>query len=547
MTLAEGEQVKLRQHNSQSRRQKVNAKPSLSDKQASTVLPLPAKPLDTPTKPKSILRRGSPNVSEQNQAVVDANNTPATPPRRSSLYDTFDRPRNGEVSASELKNQRRRRSDKFQGHKHSGSISQMSSFSTPQSSERKHSMTPGRSNGTPLQAYAGPTFHASPAASALPLPKFFSKSVPAADKGPSLSAMMEREASEVSPEPPSDGSEDSPMFGKAQRAGENQGREESPLDIFFQADKREKARQRSECIPNSSIGANHDRGTPSALNPSSSSAVSPSKNIRHHSRHATGNSVGELFSLEIDDKSPNTIPQKSSEQSPSFMTSSMRPNSVPPHAAVQADNEEEQRKAKTLLLKKLLMSPQLQPPATPSPRSQINQSDGESSSRQQSTRGQPSSKSKIPGRATSVPGSYSNSPGEALKNAASLPRLQNFVTSKKKSTSSPRPRPHSSNLRTEVTLPVSPARAELPELPATPTPSRALNQNCSPKSQGHSNNNVNGNTMPFASDFSSNKLFHGMDNASKQGSNSTKSMEDDLRRILKLSILGGNGANGVRS
>ncbi|MCJ1427083.1 hypothetical protein MMC29_004986 [Sticta canariensis] len=37
--------------------------------------------------------------------------------------------------------------------------------------------TPSRSTATPSQAYAGPLFHASPAASALPIPKWFSKTV----------------------------------------------------------------------------------------------------------------------------------------------------------------------------------------------------------------------------------------------------------------------------------------------------------------------------------------------------------------------------------
>jgi hypothetical protein len=44
--------------------------------------------------------------------------------------------------------------------------------SGPQSSVTKPTMTPA------VAAYAGPTFHASPAPSALPIPSFFSKSVP---------------------------------------------------------------------------------------------------------------------------------------------------------------------------------------------------------------------------------------------------------------------------------------------------------------------------------------------------------------------------------
>ncbi|KAL7268477.1 hypothetical protein RUND412_008900 [Rhizina undulata] len=44
-------------------------------------------------------------------------------------------------------------------------------------------MTPPQNIETPSKAYAGPTFHSSPAPSALPMPKFMSKSVPATPAG----------------------------------------------------------------------------------------------------------------------------------------------------------------------------------------------------------------------------------------------------------------------------------------------------------------------------------------------------------------------------
>lgn len=543
MPLVGGEPEKPRRQNIHSRRQKVNAKASLSDKQEPATLPIPPNTTTTPTKPKSILRRGSSYVAQQNQAVADTNSTPTTPPRPTSMYNTISKPQEEEVAATEPKGQRRRKSGKLQGHRHSGSTSAVPSPGTPQPRERQHSMTPGRANATPLQAYAGPTFHASPAASALPLPKFFSKSVPAAEKGTSLSTMMEKEVEEVSPEPASDENQESPTFGKAYRVGETRIREESPLDIFFKADRREKARQQSESNP---VGTFLP---PSTCTPSLGSVSSSKNDVRHHSRHASGSSVGEMFPLDIGDRAPiSTDTQNVFKESSSFSPGSVRPSSAPPDAAGQADAEEEQRKAKTLLLKKLLMSPQPQRSTRPSPRAELNPNHRDSSIREQPLRVRSSPSQDIKGSAvsaTSTPSAHSVVSGQDLKHAASLSRLQSSLNTKETNTGSPRPRPQSSNLRKEVTLPVSPTRIDLPELPATPTPSRVSAQYVSPKTQAHTRNSTNGNVLVFNPDFSSNKIFQGMDNTPTQVSNPTKSMEDDLRRILKLNVPGGTGVNGI--
>ena len=545
----EGEQNKPRRQKSNPRRQKANAQTS-SDKRDTATLPTPSNPTVTPTKPKSILQRSSAHITQLNQGIADTKSAPATPPRSENTHDTLSPPKDGEISAAEHKGQRRKKSEKILGHQRTGSSSPMLGLSTPKLTPRPHSLTPGRTNGTPLQAYAGPTFHASPAASSLPMPKFFSKSVPAADKGSSLSAMMDKEVSDTSPESPSDNSEESPTLGKAQHIGEYQAREESPLDIFFQADRREKAKQQTENPAGTSTGVIHNAQPLSMLNPSSG-FVSPSgKDVRHHSRHATGSSVGELFPLEIDDKTPNMKKhiQNAVEEPSKNINSLFRPNSAPPDATLQADSEEVQRKAKTLLLKKLLMSPQLQHPAD-SPRSEVGINGHDTSSSEQSSRVRPYPGRSLSGTPTPTP-SYDPAPsGRTLKQTESLPLLQNLRATQEKSTNSPRSRPNSSNLRREVTLPTSPMQTNVPELPATPTSSPRTNQYLSSKSLIHQSNNSIGNTSTFVPDYSSNKIFQGMDknNTPTHSSNSTKTMEDDLRRILKLNVLGGNGANGVRS
>ena len=91
---------------------------------------------------------------------------------------------------------------------------------------------------TPLkeQAYAGPTFHASPAPSSLPVPKFFSRSVPNVAAHQSLEARMagekKQEAGQSSPE--SDNATPPPR-----------NTQQSPLDIFFNADRAEREKRNS--------------------------------------------------------------------------------------------------------------------------------------------------------------------------------------------------------------------------------------------------------------------------------------------------------------
>lgn len=127
-------------------------------------------------------------------------------------------------------------------------------------------------------AYAGPTFHASPAASALPVPKFFSKSVPAATKPATMQARLD-EDSDKSQSPPAN----------AASAAAGVPREESPLDFFFKADREEKAMKSGGLLtPNSKQDRFESYDT--ALGGS----------VRHHSRHLSNGSPRAMFPLELD-------------------------------------------------------------------------------------------------------------------------------------------------------------------------------------------------------------------------------------------------------
>lgn len=144
-----------------------------------------------------------------------------------------------------------------------------------------------KSNGldplkTPIkQAYAGPTFHASPAASALPMPKFLSRSGPS-DVPPShLRNLMDAEGY-LSSSPSNSPSRPKPL--------EPVAREESPLDFFFKAQKAEQSSQKAKASP---------LATHAVLRPDSSNA----RAAKHDALSAPGQRPGggkEMFMMELD-------------------------------------------------------------------------------------------------------------------------------------------------------------------------------------------------------------------------------------------------------
>ena len=415
----------------------------------------PEKQLQQPTR---ILRRGDLENLPSPTPAANLQMLPHTPPRPSSMCEGSTLKQHTSNESVPNMSQNRKKSSKAQGRKQSGSGSPMpASDSTPVPTSRNQSLTPTRGNETPVKAYAGPTFHASPAASCLPMPKFFSKSMPNVDKTNSLKSMMEQEAPETASE-----SEGSPFQENTQPAHSHRTREASPLDIFFRADEKAKAKARplQEPAVTSSDGQSILSSPPSGLH-------TPS---RHHSRHSTNGSVGGMFPLEMDGAAPDMAsnPAKSGNESHHYEPAIHNSPSM-----AEPDLTEEQRRAKTAALKQLLYS-------------------------------------------TRNPLPHHSSTGQ---------------------------RPPSSSLRQELTMPASPGGPNPAPVPSTPTSSRVQNPHVSSRTQHH----TNGYISPY-SQFTPPRTQSQGPNVTPIGDNgSKKSLEDDLRRILKLDVLGGDGVPRVRS
>ncbi|KAJ4366972.1 hypothetical protein N0V83_007502 [Neocucurbitaria cava] len=134
------------------------------------------------------------------------------------------------------------------------------------------SATPAKVHG----AYAGPTFHASPAPSALPIPKFLSRSVPAKTRSGPLTPPPEDSsdsAGSPSPSPASPSRAPIPVPSRHQ---------DSPLDMLFKADKAERAK--------------NPQGSPA-----SAQYFQPSLPVRpQHYKQDSFNSSNGVFPIELD-------------------------------------------------------------------------------------------------------------------------------------------------------------------------------------------------------------------------------------------------------
>ncbi|KAL9049277.1 MAG: hypothetical protein Q9162_007308 [Coniocarpon cinnabarinum] len=145
----------------------------------------------------------------------------------------------------------------------------------------------GLMNGTPAkQVYAGPNFLASPAASSLPIPKAFAKgmrttSTPSEPK----TAPLNNERAQSTP------------LSQAERADFHFGREGSPLDFLFDADKAERLRQNSS----SASPQPSSRPQPPSSRSASSRSLRPTPLQENRSRsHGASPSRRDLFMQEMD-------------------------------------------------------------------------------------------------------------------------------------------------------------------------------------------------------------------------------------------------------
>ena len=460
---------------------------------------------------------------------------PMTPTRPHSMHEgNHTRQLSGTASASDGNSKRKKSAQKTQNQHPNSSSMNSRPNSTPRSKGLKSTRTPGKVTPTLSQAYAGPTFHASPAASSLPMPKFFprslSKSVPENTQAKNLTALVDSEISEEAPSPES--SEPSPIREKAERLHQR-AREESPLDIFFRADREEKTRARLANITNrddpntpdlgNSIGSDMLRETPA-----------PASEIsRHHSRQHTGSSTAGLFTMDMEQEGPQVqSPHRITLSAPNNTNNRSRANSGRSEYSTEACQEDiARREARSAELMKLLGTEKPKRPISPSSRSDHMPTPG--SNKHSSL---PTSEPSGPFAATSQP-----DPKVQIlsrKQPASLPQLQKQFGLPLPSNQSPRARPPS-NLRQEVSVPPSPAHDVLQELPATPTPSNTANLPLKTLGNGDLFYNDTASSFPSSAEPGA-------------GSRQTQdpkvlSMENDLRRILRLDTLGSDGANGIKS
>ena len=197
-----------------------------------------------------ILGRGEPAMTQvaMGHLAMDSS-APSTPPRSHSTQPSSTR--RDQIGSESVSGPKQIRDGARAQPAKQKALPKPQQGGTPSTAIRPNAMTPGRASETPSKAaYAGPTFHASPAASSLPLPKFFSKSVSNVDKTTSLKNMMEPDAADTTSENTTSESEGSPLVDHAQPDSDRGAREESPLDIFFQADRKAKANAGTAAIAN---------------------------------------------------------------------------------------------------------------------------------------------------------------------------------------------------------------------------------------------------------------------------------------------------------
>lgn len=367
--------------------------------------------------------------------------------------------------------------------------------------------------------YAGPTFHASPAPSALPIPSFFSKSVPDSDHAESE---LDSDLPELRP------SETTPSKPKSTVKTEEKIPEESPLDFLFKAAREARGGN----------GTDSPRSRPQRLSP-------PFSDKKPCWNDQSEGASGGVFPLELEGSDAHTPPI-----GPSFATpykdrmNALRSASSPCRPPSDLELEEEQRKAKTEALKTLLLNPRPQRPATASPQPRDQQS--------MFTPGNPASPSRpqnnlarhTPLSPTQAPtnGSDGNSRGifdSRGTNNAAHQYLNSVCNNPQK------PRAPSSNLRQEVSLSNPTSHWDL-------TSSKSMGSVRAPSTQANFSRNPTSSVerpspTPWksASTTSDPSLTHQFSPSPK--SVDTTRMEDDLRRILKLDITSGINSNGVQS
>ncbi|MCJ1337051.1 hypothetical protein MMC09_002330 [Bachmanniomyces sp. S44760] len=499
---------------------------------------------NAPRKSQTPIPNVAPNTSSQSQIEVE--NSPQRTSQQGQRLRLMDQ--NENLKENQTTSKRKLASPAKNRHDNMGQTT--SGSDTPQYEARREITTPARATATPLQAYAGPTFHASPAPSSLPIPKFFSRSVPDTKKD-SLESMMSGDRSESSSSP----SENSPTLRISQPATEHRQSVDSPLDVFFRADREEKAKSKG-LDSNGSLSSPFNLGSKLGKMNYSPGSISPlPAHVRHHTRKSTDGSTGNIFSMDTESSDDNGTPTRRSPQNHS--TNGISASSSMSSLVSKATDDERQRKAKTLALKKLLLSPPPQHPPSSSANSGImpppNSSDTSELSPQRHQ----------PIRTTSSGSSTPTKSPPAMSAGLPHPNIhsQSFTALQQSHSSTipnqGRQRPASSHLRQEVPMHEAPeGTPQRYNLRSTPNSTQTnsvgknylRNNQKSPMQNQVSHKPIvqQSNASPFTSykptalstsDAITADASTGASTSSNQEchqTNNIKIMEDDLRKILKL-------------
>jgi Proline-rich nuclear receptor coactivator motif len=377
---------------------------------------------------------------------------------------------------------------------------QLSNGHTPAQTNRT---SPDR-RATPLkQAYAGPTFHSSPAASTLPMPSFYSKSLPNVSASPASNPTSQLDG---------EGNRDSdtetsllvPSVDSTSKC-----REPSPLDFMFEA-------------------ARKARDSPKSQSPDyRAGRLSPFDDVSRTPSRTPGEASAEsVFPFELDGNGGRSI-----SIGPSFATpykERLEALRSPKSSTPAQDLDEKERKEKSEALKRLLINAsQLRSPHKPEMNSYFPERALDS---QTATPNSPHYRHHS-GPSTPQPGTHH----------APVPRhyFQNTTPGGAQERDPPFQRPISSHLRREYQPNNYPAAAELDSDSGTPPPHTQTASQSSSNNHRHHHRTVSAQQVVNEAEARS---YHASPNhkmqiaASSQQPHSAQKLEEDIRRVLKLDL-----------
>lgn len=443
----------------------------------------PAPP--TPKGSRNNTRNPKRNATPYTQKPTLLATPPSSPPRNVSPGGiATDSPHTAKSSKKKnVRSKHKPRDTNNTGHRHTSS--QPNNIATPQLKDSPH--------------YAGPTFHASPAPSALPMPSFFSKSVPDSDLEPPL----ELESDHVETEPELDTTPSKSKF----RPHNSDQPQSTPLDFLFKA---------AAEARNSKVQRSPDANANTKIR----SPQTDSKAVSQHSYNGTDNGY---FPFEMNGNESHNL-----RIGPSFAPSykdrmnALRSSSSPSQRSTGI--AEDERRAKTEELKNLLLNPKPQRPPSSS-----HLAHGQASN----VRVRPSPSPNVPHFAT--PLRTSSGPPTTMSNGFTQEQrkpLTEFNPYFPTSVTQPQVQP--SALRQQLSPPGPGDTGGLPERFSSPSGAQRQSNFTNPHLQ---------QPRYGTSAYPQPVTTHPMSASQSPQPVDTKKMEDDLRRILKLDSM----PSGVQS